>query len=391
MDKILVITSILPIAELEHKKNENDILLVTENQLMSRDKSLKFEYLFFFPKANIVLAQFSRKWKAYFKLGQNETSLTQGKIIQLLPVLLLPKKVFFRNLLIQISLFRKRKVIKGIMETFQPTIIHAQCADTSAFIAKKISEKYKIPYVVTLRGINQFTDKKTVENIEAAANIVAISPKQLIDAKELTNKKVHFIPHGIHDSFFQYTQRLRSENEKLRLITVSRLIALKNIDKVIKSLQNFKKDFVFDIFGEGPEKEALQKLIFDLGMEGKVNLKGKILNEKLPTLFNSYDLFVMPSYPETLGRVYFEAMGCGLPVIATKGTGIDGLISNGVQGFLVDVHDEKLFSESFNSILQQLYNNQQLQTEMSKAAHEFARTFSWDEIVPKYLALYKNE
>ena len=51
------------------------------------------------------------------------------------------------------------------------------------------------------------------------------------------------------------------------------------------------------------------------------------------------DVFVMPSAPETFGLVYLEAMASGCIVVGAKGWGIDGLIKNGFDGYLVEPRD----------------------------------------------------
>src|SRR5690606_32504327 len=113
------------------------------------------------------------------------------------------------------------------------------------------------------------------------------------------------------------------------------------------------RNFIFDIYGDGPEKEALEALVSKLGLSDRIFFKGYIANQILPEILIQYDIFMMPSYPETLGRVYFEAMACGLPVIGSVGTGIDGLIEDGVQGFLVDTRDNG-FNDKINSILSKI-------------------------------------
>jgi teichuronic acid biosynthesis glycosyltransferase TuaC len=389
MKKILVITGILPVPVIEHKKNENDIILVTEEKIKEVDPNILFEYLFPFPDANKGLARLSSKWESYFSLKKQDKIALRGRLITLFPVLILPKKVFFRNLLISISMFIYRKRIENLIKEFKPTLLHAQSTDTCAFIARKISVKYNIPYVVTLRGINTFSDRRIRANLDAAVALIAISPQQVKDAKELTNKKISLIPHGIDESFFTEANKTRPFSLPLKLITVSRLLNWKNIDMVIRSLRSFKHDFIFDIYGDGPEKDKLEKLINELGLQDKVSLKGFINNDKLPSVFQNYTLFVMASFPETLGRVYFEAMASGLPVIASANTGVDGLVTEGKQGFLIDPCNALTFNIRFIEILESVVVTPYLIDQLSRNSREYAKQYSWNAIVPKYLSIYQ--
>jgi glycosyltransferase involved in cell wall biosynthesis len=390
MDKVLVITGMLPVAAIENKKRENDIVLLTEEKIKEVDHDILFEYLFTFPDANKSLARLSSKWESYYSLKKQNKIDLHGRLITLFPVLILPKKVFFRNLLVTISMFIYKKRIDNLIQEFQPTVLHAQSTDGCAFIAKKISVKYNIPYVVTLRGINRFSDIRIKANLDSALALIAISPRQVKDAKGLTNKKISLIPHGIDESFFAENTKTRPFSSPLKLITVSRLIKLKNIDMVIRALGSFKHDFVFDIYGDGPEKDNLEKLIKELGLQDKVSLKGFINNDKLPSVFQKHNLFVMPSFPETLGRVYFEAMASGLPVIASANTGVDGLVTEGKQGFFIDPCNTLEFTIKFTKILESLVVTPYLIEELSRNSREYAKQYSWNAIVPKYLSIYQQ-
>lgn len=390
MNRALIITGILPVSQIEHKKNENDILIVAEDKIREKDPSISFKYIFIFPFANSFLARISPKWHSYYKLKKQSYFKLKDRKLSLFPVFLLPKKLFFRNFLVRLSMFKYKKRLETIINDFKPTIIHAQDVDTSAYIAKKMSKKYNIPYVLTLRGVGVISDNKIRRNINSADAIVAISQKQIIDGKKLTKKDIQFIPHGISDTFFSDTTQMEEKPFTLKLITVSRLIKLKNIDLVIRSLNKFKYYFILDIYGIGPEMENLRLLINNLGMEDKVNLKGYIPNTDLPKKLKEYNFFIMPSFPESLGRVYFEAMASSLPVIASRNTGIDGLISQGDEGFLINPLDEDNFSNELISLLEKIVANPSELEEMSKKARSFANDYAWDKIIPKYISLYRR-
>lgn len=386
MVRVLIITGILPVSAIEHKKIENDILLVTEDEIISRYSSFSFKYIFVFPYANKILASLTSKWKSYFELSKKTTFTLRGRSLILLPILILPKRVFFRNILVRISLYVHRKRIDELIRDFRPTVLHAQNADTDAFIARKISEKYNIPFIVTLRGLNSNPDSKIKKNLIKANSLIAISSKQIIDGKKLTNKDIIFVPHGVKSSFYQNNLEREFSAYPIRFITVSRLLKLKNIDLVIRCLSEVKFDYIFDIFGEGAEYKNLENLIVKLGLEHKIRLRGFLENSVLPIKFQQYDLFVMPSYPESLGRVYFEAMASGLPVIASKNTGIDGIIKNGIEGFLINHQVENEMAKIFELI----GNKPEILKKLGQNARELADDYKWENISKLYHDLYKH-
>ncbi|OEY71863.1 glycosyltransferase [Salegentibacter salarius] len=383
MVKVLIITNLLPIPEIEAKKNENDILFITEDQVKRNYPETIFKYLYIVPKANITLAKVSSRWASYYSLERKGESKIKGRIISVLGIVQLPKVTPFRTLLYDISLYLNRKFIRKLIEEYRPTILHAQNSDVDAYIAKKVSEKYDIPYVVTLRGLNRASDAVVKTNINSAKKLVAISPTQLNQAGKLTNKQVQLIPHGVQESFFNNPSS-RPLSSKLKLISVCRLLKLKNLDSVIVALSYLKEDYVFDIYGEGPEMKNLNSLIEKLGLCDKIHLKGLVPHSKLLEVFKLYDLFIMPSFPETLGRVYFEAMASGLPVIGSKNTGIDGIISNGEEGFLIEPQDE----DELQSVLIYANNNRLHLRVMGENAFNLAQKYSWQTIIPKLQEIY---
>nr|MDA3882764.1 glycosyltransferase family 4 protein [Bacteroidales bacterium] len=65
-----------------------------------------------------------------------------------------------------------------------------------------------------------------------------------------------------------------------------------------------------------------------------VHFAGRLSREKVFEQLKRHHIFVMPSYPETFGLAYLEAMAAGCIVIGTQGWGIDGIVKDGINGFL---------------------------------------------------------
>lgn len=385
MARVLIITGILPVPAIEHKKTENDILLVTEDEVVSRYTNVSFKYIFVFPFANRLLARVSTKWRSYYELGKKSDFNLRGRNLVLLPVFLLPRRVFFRDLLIKVSLYIHRKRIGREIQEYQPTVLHAQNSDSDAFIARELSRKYNIPYIITLRGLTDTPDRLVKLNLDKAKSLIAISSKQIIDGEKVCENNITFIPHGVKESFYAFKHDRKDISVPIRLITVSRLLKLKNIDLVIRGLKKVKYDYIFDIYGDGPEKESLEQLIKNLGLENKIHLQGFINNDDLPYKLREYNLFIMPSYPESLGRVYFEAMASGLPIIACKNTGVDGIVTQGQEGFLIDHRSESEIVETLEIIGRDPF----ILREMGNKAMELAQKFQWAKISQSYYDLYK--
>lgn len=383
MIKVLVVTGLLPVRIIEKKKSENDILLVTENEIKKNYNDIGFDYIFTFPYVNKGLSFFSVKWKSYLELKKQKFFLLRGRKVNALSIISLPRKFIFRHFLYDISFWLNRNYIDDIIKQSSPTVIHAHNVHGDAYFAKKISLKYNIPYVVTLRGLNNCADKIVKSSIKDANSLIAISPTQKKLAEYFIRKSVDLIPHGIEEQFF--IKKENKNREKLiKCIVVCRLLELKNIDKVIKVFSHINHNFIFHIYGEGPEKENLQSLINKLNLSDRIKVFGFISHCEMPQKLAEYDLFIMPSFPESLGRVFFEAMACGLPVIGAKNTGIDGFIKDGVEGFLVDHNNETSLGNKLEFIFQQ----PELLVKMSRSAVKLAKQFTWGDVTEKLYRTY---
>lgn len=105
------------------------------------------------------------------------------------------------------------------------------------------------------------------------------------------------------------------------IIYAGRLLAYKNVDKLLEALVLVKKSrplVTLTIIGEGPEEIRLKKLVADLGLESNVRFLGFIEENKLFSYMKSSQMFVLPSSREGFGIVVLEAKACGLPVLTVN-------------------------------------------------------------------------
>ncbi|MCB9201508.1 MAG: glycosyltransferase family 4 protein [Flavobacteriales bacterium] len=383
--KVLVISSILPIKEISHKKDENDILFVTEDEFKKEYPNVEFKYIFTFPKANKLLSYMSIKWKEYYELSKRKQTTSHGRLIHVIGLYLLPKKDIATKIFNYFNYFLQRRRIRAIISEFKPTVVHAHTVNSEAFLARKIFEEYKIPYIITVRGLSSKYSSEVFKNIKSSESVISLNSSSQKIIKNRFDKESLLIPHGVSDLFFS-NRNGKIKNKTLRIITICKFLKRKNIDKVIIELAKFNNEYIFDIYGKGPEYNTLLELITKHRLQNKIFIKGYVNHYEIPNLLSNYDLFVMPSLPETFGRVYLEAMACGLPVIATKNVGIDGFIENEKEGYLVDWDREG----SLYSILNKIFENPKILKTNSEYAIQLAEKFKWNKIVKKINNIYRN-
>lgn len=144
---------------------------------------------------------------------------------------------------------------------------------------------------------------------------------------------------------------LSAGKEKV-FVTAGRLMKQKNQKMLIQSFGKIIEkhpDYRLVIYGEGPEREALEAQIKESGLEESVVLPGNVsdLYERMKTA----EVFVLSSDYEGMPNALIEAMCIGLPVISTKVSGTEELVKEDVNGILVDCQNERQLCEAMEFMI----------------------------------------
>ena len=148
-------------------------------------------------------------------------------------------------------------------------------------------------------------------------------------------------------------------DKKINLISVGRLAKAKGYDRLFEVIYKLKKDNLFNdcfltIVGDGPEKESLCKLKYDLKLGDCINLVG---NQANPYKFvASADLYVSSARVEPFGLVMVEALILGVPVLAVETSATSVIIDDGKNGIIT----ENSINGLYNSLKAVLTNKKQL-------------------------------
>ena len=173
------------------------------------------------------------------------------------------------------------------------------------------------------------------------------------------------------------------KKDKLRLITLSKLIKRKNIHLVISALAKVNFDFEYSIFGEGKERKHLEKLIKKYNLQNKIKIYSHINHENIWEELDKNNVFILPSINETFGISYLEASARGLIVIGTKDTGIDGIIENNKNGYLIEPTIQNI-----KEILEKIIN--QNNDEIIKNTLLNIKNYTENKIMNKYNEIIKK-
>jgi len=288
---------------------------------------------------------------------------------------------------------------------FQPDIVQVFFGIPAGGGAYLLQKLRKVPYCVFLGGRDvpsrnpdppyyrwlYLLLKPIIRAIWGKASAVVACSDGLRElARETdTNVKMEVIPDGLDLGRFEPVQRDACP-EKVHVLTIGRLIPRKGFQFLIRALpqiiENATHNFEIEIVGDGPYHGELLRLSEDLGVTSYIRFAGSVPYSELPQKYRDADVFILPSLAEGMPLVVLEAMGTGLPIVASRVQGIDELVVEDVNGALFDAGDVDGLAHS----LVKLINAGEGRVEMGKASVERVKPYDWKHIADAYLALYDD-
>lgn len=165
--------------------------------------------------------------------------------------------------------------------------------------------------------------------------------------------------------------------DKLKLGYVGRLDEGKGIEVLLDALYKLSKSevtFSASIVGGGMLFSYAVNKINKLGLSGCVEFFGVQSHDELAKIFPVLDVFIFPSFEESLGLVGIEAMSCGVPVIGSNIGGIASYVEDGKNGFLFKKGDSEDLVEKIIKFYQLTeYKRQELSENALKTAQSYDR------------------
>ena len=243
-------------------------------------------------------------------------------------------------------------------------VIHAHAALPCGEAAASIAAELKVPCVVSVHGLDVFADRQcgrwlgpwakrlSLGVYRRANKVVCISDKVRQRLPNELQAKTTVVYNGVDAELFSPAAAV---NPALRILSVGNLIPVKDHALLLRAFANVLKTLPaaqLEIVGEGPERLPLHHLAATLGIQSNVIFRGRLDRSQVAAAMKASDVFALPSRYEGLGCVYLEAMACGKPAIACTGQGIDEIIRDGYNGFLIAPGDEGGMTERLLALLQ---------------------------------------
>lgn len=276
------------------------------------------------------------------------------------------------------------------------------------FFNSFFSLKYTIIPILTIHFLRGFKNKTILavrgEHSKAAKNIKKLKKKlYLLTANRLhlyrnviflassisekrdihnTIKKhsgIVIIPPLIYNTpALHINYMVKQRNNPIKLVFLSRIVPIKNLDFAIKVLNEVKFSFIFNIFGPVEDKKYFEKC-FSLINENKipyVKYCGIVDGEKVNEVFIEHDFLFLPTKSENFGHVIYEALSIGCPVIISDQTPWQNLEEKKI-GWDIPLNSPQKFIETLE---QAACMSQSEYQKLSSNSLKFARVYSEEQI-----------
>jgi colanic acid/amylovoran biosynthesis glycosyltransferase len=219
-----------------------------------------------------------------------------------------------------------------------------------------------IPFSFTAHGSDLHVDRHMLrEKVTEAAFVVAISEynrRLILDhCGDQFAQKTVVIHSGVDTEFFRPRASPPAAGAPFAIACIGRLMEVKGQAYLIEACRLLAMkgvEFVCHLVGEGPDRRKLERLVTSAGLQTKVNFVDPLTRDQIAELLHRVDLLVAPSVPTRDGRregipvVLMEAMASGVPVVASRISGIPELVDDGQSGLLVPPGDPRSLAQAID-------------------------------------------
>jgi glycosyltransferase involved in cell wall biosynthesis len=233
-----------------------------------------------------------------------------------------------------------RQAFERAVTEFRPDVVHAAFAYPDGWAAVRLGHGAGLPVAVQVHGSDvRLLDRyparrrRTEDALRAADGVIAVS-QDLADTVVrlgVDPERVLLVYDGVDPDLFHpgcrtaARARLGLDRGTTRLLFIGNFYPVKGADVLLHACQRLRQHgaaFELDLVGQGPQGEALRRLVRRLGLDSVVGFRGAMPQEELADWYRAADLFVLPSHSEGVPNVLLEAMACHTPYVATQVGGI---------------------------------------------------------------------
>lgn len=311
-----------------------------------------------------------------------------GVIIKRIPMSkLIPHSRYSKNM-ISIALQKTLSFCKE--QSFTPDCITAHWLNPQIQLLQLLKQTYRVPtclvfhdFGIDLKSIFKDSAYDYMKSIDVLG-FRSAAIKQRFESEFNFKKPNFFCYSGIPESYLLNATSDRVFSSVHSFIFVGTLIKRKFPAEIVTAVSHsFKHEhYSISFIGEGAEDKKILRNAKKARCIDRVNLLGRMNRESVCQQLLQHDVFIMISKDETYGLVYLEAMAVGCITIAAKNEGFDGIIQNGINGFLCEAGNVTELSSIISQI--RLMTSEELSV-ISNNAIKTARMLTDSKVAENYI------
>lgn len=307
-------------------------------------------------------------------------------------------KVPAGSLLSQVYAYAESLKATNIQEQFDLIHVHDWLTYPAGWMLK---EKLDVPLIIHVhateydrtggRGANMFVREIEGEAMRRADHIITVSnyTRQVIEREyQADAEKVSVVHNGVE----RYSIRELDESEKVKIagkklvLFLGRITIQKGPDYFLQAARRVLDHYPqahFVMAGSGDMEAQVIEEALALGIADNITFTGFLSREKVNQIYQSADVYVMPSVSEPFGIAPLEAMANGTPTIISKQSGVSEVLAHSLK---VDFWDVEELTNKIVAVLQ----HSPLQTELTENGRSEVDTITWHEAARKCLSVYQQ-
>lgn len=287
---------------------------------------------------------------------------------------------------------RARSVLADLTARISFDVIHAHFILPGGINARWLSNRTGTPYVLTAHGSD--VPGYNPHRLQLAHRLSAplwhratrssgtiVCPSRAIEA--LVHARDPALPTAVIPYGFETGRYRNDQARRKRILVVSRLLRRKGVQNLLSALRDVSSPYEVHIVGDGPFLETLQEQA--RSATGTVVFHGWLDNRspELTSLYETSEIFVLPSEAENFPVSLMEAMAAELAIVTSRGTGCAEVV--GDAGILVDPGDPL---ELRDALLRLIAAPEEIRVLGLKARQRLERHLSWSSVADRHERLY---
>jgi glycosyltransferase involved in cell wall biosynthesis len=282
-------------------------------------------------------------------------------------------------------------------------VAHAHFLYSDGAVALRLKQEYGLPYIATVRNtdLNFFMRyrpdlmpicREILGQASAVIFVTRAYREELLaklpdHERDALFDKSHVVPNGVATFWLEHPpDRQVHDQSSIRLLYVGDFSPNKNVPNTIRAadIVATKFDTRLTLVGGGSNGAKIVSDMLKSGRHPATSFAGRIdSREELLTIYRDHDIYVMPSFLETFGLSYIEALSQGLPVVHSRGQGVEGYFDRGTVSEAVDPHDPAGIASAIQTLANRL-------PAIGEVCVNQAKRFDWTRIASVYVELYKE-